>query len=430
MGEVKKIENVDINLLIPYANNAKIHDKKQIEKIKASIQEFGFVSPCLIDKDFNIIAGHGRVLAAKELKFEKLPCVFIEGLTEAQRRAYILADNRLSELGQWDYEMIASELLELSDDGFEIDLTGFTIDDTILDSEPVSDVIDKSMKDYIDSIDKSITKQGQIWQLGDHRLMIGDSTQIEQVLDLLGGGSIDLLVTDPPYNVNVESENGLKIENDNMSNDDFEQFLYSCFSNAAAVMKSGAAFYIWHADSNGYVFRKAAIDSGLDIKENLIWVKQHFTLGRQDYQWMHEPCLYGWKPGASHYFSEKRNISTIIKSFDRLKDAKLEDYQRFYEELKESSTVQFYNKPLVDDLHPTMKPIELIEKQIKNSSREGENVLDLFGGSGTTLLACEKLNRKCLMMEYDPKYADVIIQRWEEMTNKKAKLINQIDEAT
>lgn len=187
MGEVKKIEDVDINLLIPYANNAKIHDKKQIEKIKASIQEFGFVSPCLIDKDFNIIAGHGRVLAAKELKFEKLPCVFIEGLTEAQRRAYILADNRLSELGQWDYEMIASELLELSDDGFEIDLTGFTIDDTILDSEPVSDVIDKSMKDYIDSIDKSITKQGQIWQLGNHRLMIGDSTQIEQVLDLLGG---------------------------------------------------------------------------------------------------------------------------------------------------------------------------------------------------------------------------------------------------
>ena len=187
MGEVKKIENVDINLLIPYANNAKIHDKKQIEKIKASIQEFGFVSPCLIDKDFNIIAGHGRVLAAKELKFEKLPCVFIEGLTEAQRRAYILADNRLSELGQWDYEIIASELLELSDDGFEINLTGFTIDNTILDSEPVSDVIDKSMKDYIDSIDKSITKQGQIWQLGDHRLMIGDSTQIEQVLDLLGG---------------------------------------------------------------------------------------------------------------------------------------------------------------------------------------------------------------------------------------------------
>lgn len=188
MGEVKKIENVDINLLVPYANNAKIHDKKQIEKIKASIQEFGFVSPCLIDKDFNIIAGHGRVLAAKELKFEKLPCVFIEGLTEAQRRAYILADNRLSELGQWDYEMIASELLELSDDGFEINLTGFTIDNTILDSEPVSDVIDKSMKDYIDSIDKSITKQGQIWQLGNHRLMIGDSTQIEQVLDLLGGG--------------------------------------------------------------------------------------------------------------------------------------------------------------------------------------------------------------------------------------------------
>lgn len=210
-----------------------------------------------------------------------------------------------------------------------------------------------------------------------------------------------------------------------MKDDEFEKFLLDCFTNAAAVMKSGAAFYIWHADSNGLVFRKTATDAGLEIKENLIWVKQHFTLGRQDYQWMHEPCLYGWKPGAAHYFSEKRNISTIIKSIDNLE--KLEDYQKFIEELKESSSVLFFDKPLKDDLHPTMKPIELIEKQIKNSSREGELILDLFGGSGTTLLACEKLNRKCCMMEYDPKYADVIIDRWQELTGEKAKLINQID---
>ena len=235
-----------------------------------------------------------------------------------------------------------------------------------------------------------------------------------------------MLVTDPPYNVDVQSENGLKIKNDNMSDSDFEEFLYKCFSNAASVMKAGAAFYIWHADSNGYVFRKTVLDSGLDIKENLIWVKQHFTLGRQDYQWQHEPCLYGWKPGAAHYFSEKRSISTIIKSIDNLKDGTLEDYKNFVEELRDSSTILNCDKPLKDDLHPTMKPISLIEKQVKNSSREGDNVLDLFGGSGTTLLVCENLKRKCYMMEYDPKYADVIISRWEEQTGQKAKLINKI----
>jgi DNA modification methylase len=278
----------------------------------------------------------------------------------------------------------------------------------------------------MEQIDSTVTKSGQIWELGKHRLMVGDSTKIEQVLDLLGGGTVDLLVTDPPYNVNVESANNLKIENDNMKDSEFEEFLYNCFSNAAAVMKQGAAFYIWHADSNGYIFRKTVLDAGLDIKENLIWVKQHFTLGRQDYQWRHEPCLYGWKPGAAHYFSEKRNISTIINSIDNLKDGKLEDYQQFVEELKESSTVLFCDKPVKDDLHPTMKPMELIEKQVKNSSREGENILDLFGGSGTTLLVCEKLKRRCFMMEYDPKYADVIIDRWQELTGQKAKLINQI----
>lgn len=187
MGSIEKIENVDVKKLIPYGNNAKIHGKHQLEKLKESISEFGFLTPCLIDKDFNLIAGHGRVLAAKELKMKTVPCVFVEGLTETQRKAYILADNRLGELGEWDMELVAKELLDLSEDGFNIDLTGFSIDDSFLDGEPVSDVVDKSMEDYLDSIDKSITKMGQIWELGKHRLMIGDSTQIEQVLDLLGG---------------------------------------------------------------------------------------------------------------------------------------------------------------------------------------------------------------------------------------------------
>lgn len=187
MGKIEKIESVDVGLLVPYAKNAKIHGKKQLEKLKDSIQEFGFLTPCLIDKDFNVIAGHGRIMAAKELKLKKVPCVFVEGLSEQQRRAYILADNRLGELGEWDMNLVAQELNELTDEGFNIDLTGFTIDDSILDGEAVSDVVDKSFEEYMDQIDSTVTKSGQIWELGKHRLMVGDSTKIEQVLDLLGG---------------------------------------------------------------------------------------------------------------------------------------------------------------------------------------------------------------------------------------------------
>lgn len=231
---------------------------------------------------------------------------------------------------------------------------------------------------------------------------------------------IDLLETDPPYNVAVSNARGDTIKNDNMAEDEFHEFLYSAFSNAAAVMNKGAAFYIWHADSNGLTFRACCEEAGLTIKQNLIWVKNRFTLGRQDYQWMHEPCLYGWKEGAGHYFSEKRNIPTVIKSLDRIDTASREELLDLIYELRDMTTVTFEDTQVVDDLHPTMKPIDLIKKQIKNSSRPGDNVLDLFGGSGTTLLACEELDRNCFMMEFDPKYADVSIRRWEEMTDKKA----------
>lgn len=233
---------------------------------------------------------------------------------------------------------------------------------------------------------------------------------------------IDLLETDPPYNVAVESANGNTIANDNMSSDQFSQFLYDAFSCAYTVMRKGAAFYIWHADSNGLQFREACEKSLLPIRQNLIWVKNHFTLGRQDYQWMHEPCLYGWKEGQGHYFSEKRNIPTIISSIDLQAQSK-EDLIALLIDIREESTVMFEDRPMVDSVHPTMKPIRLIEKQIKNSSKEGDNVLDLFGGSGTTLMACEHLKRNCYTMEFDTKYADVIIQRWEEETGEEAVLV-------
>lgn len=419
MAKIDKVQEVAVTLLKPYEKNAKIHGREQLDKLKASIEEFGFLTPCLIDSDYNIIAGHGRVSAAAEMGMKKVPCVFIEGLTENQRKAYILADNRLGELGEWDMDLVAQELRALEESGFEIDVTGFITDDSIFDLDPIDDNgIGQEIDDFL--TEKPITNEGELWRLGRHRLLIGDSTNQDDVFKLAGGAVMDLFETDPPYNVNVSNAQGDTIKNDNIGEEEFYSFLCDAFSNAAEVMGKGASFYIWHADSNGLAFRAACAEAGLTIKQNLIWIKSHFTLGRQDYQWMHEPCLYGWKEGAGHYFSEKRNIPTVIKSVDKLEEMSREELIGFIEDLRKMTTVMHENTPMVDDLHPTMKPIELIKKQIKNSSKQGANVLDLFGGSGTTLLACEELNRNCFMMEYDPKYADVIINRWEEMTGEKA----------
>jgi len=423
MGKIAEVQEVTIDLLIPYVNNAKIHSEEQVTRIASSIREFGFLSPVLVDRDHNIIAGHGRVMAAKKLKLKKVPCVYIEGLTDVQRKAYILADNRLSEMADWDTTLVAAELQALSEEGFDVDLTGFSVDDQIIDNEEIEELdIGVDLADA-GAAPETDTKSGDLWILGGHRLLVGDSTSFDDVEKLMGGVEADLLETDPPYNVAVSNASGDTIANDDMKDDEFMQFLRDAFTNAFTAMRPGAAFYIWHADSNGHMFRNACLESGLTIKQNLIWVKNHFTLGRQDYQWRHEPCLYGWKEGASHYFSEKRNISTIIMSRGDIHEMSREELVEYVESLYDCSSVAFEDKPLADDMHPTMKPIALIEKQIKNSSKEGDVVLDLFGGSGTTLLACETLKRRCFCMEYDPKYADVIIKRWEELTGKKAELV-------
>lgn len=418
MAKIDKVQEVAVSKLIPYERNAKLHSATQVDQIAASIQEFGFISPCLIDKDFNIIAGHGRVEACKQLGIEKIPCVFIEGLTEAQRRAYILADNRLTELGEWDMGTVSSELKLLADAEFDIGITGFNVDDIVIDQEPVNDA------ETWDQIEKSMSEEtrshkGDIWQLGRHRLMVGDSTKPEDVQRLMNGAKADLLETDPPYNVAVSNAAGDIIENDDMDPAEFGDFLESCFLNASDALKNGGAFYIWHADSNGRTFRNACENAGLQIRQCLIWVKNHFTLSRSDYQWMHEPCLYGWKDGTKHFFQDTRKLTTIIKSVD-VDTLTREELLNIIQEVKDQCTVLYADRPTKDDLHPTMKPIGLIIKQIKNSSSEGDIVLDLFGGSGTTLMACEQLNRICYMMECDPKYADVIIQRWEEETEGEA----------
>lgn len=392
MAKIGKVQEVAVNELKPYEKNAKIHGSSQIEKLKASIQEFGFLTPCLIDKKKNIIAGHGRVMAAKELGMETVPCVFIEGLTEAQRKAYILADNRLGELGEWDMAIVMSELEELKDMDFDIELTGFELD--TYDEEELSELDDYEVGEI-----ESRCKQGDLWQLGDHRLICGDSTRFDIVERLMGGEKADLLITDPPYNVDYEggTEDKLKILNDKMDDESFRQFLRDAFSTADSVMREGAAFYIWHSDSEGYNFRGACFDNDWQVRECLIWNKNSMVLGRQDYQWKHEPCLYGWKEGASHFWNSDRSQTTVLD----------------------------FDKPNRSALHPTMKPVALFAYLIKNSSKKGQNVLDLFGGSGTTLIACEELERKAYICELDPHYCDVIIDRWEQETGKKAVLIDE-----
>ena len=383
MAEIGNVTRVAIDKLIPYVNNAKEHSDSQVTKIAASIREFGFLNPVLIDKDFNIIAGHGRVLAAKKLELKEVPCVDIDGLSEAQRKAYILADNRLGELAEWDMELVTSELELLKDLDFDIDLTGFDLD--LNQEDAVEDDFDTTPPE------KPKSKLGDIYQLGNHRVMCGDSTSIEDVEKLMGGQQADLYLTDPRYNVDYEGGSGLKIMNDKMDNDSFRQFLVDAFSAAKNVMKAGASFYIWHADSEGYNFRGACFDIGWTVRECLIWAKNSMVLGRQDYQWQHEPCLYGWN-GGSHCWYSDRKQTTLLK----------------------------FDKPTRNGEHPTMKPVPLFDYLIKNSSKEGDIVLDSFGGSGTTIMACEQNNRKGYCMELDPRYVDVIVARWETFTGKKA----------
>ena len=373
----------------PYEKNAKKHDKTQIANVAESISRFGFAQPLVVDKDNVLIIGHCRLLAAKQLKLREVPVLRMEELTEEQVKQLRLLDNKLNE-SDWDIELLQAEVGELDFDGFDLDW-GFK---ELEDSSVVED--EAPEPDYKNP---PISKQGDIWQLGNHRLMCGDSTS-DDVAKLMADQKADLLVTDPPYNVDYEGGTGMKIQNDSMSDSSFRKFLTDAFENAVNSMKAGASFYIFHADSEGYNFRGACKDVGLQVRQCLIWLKNSIVMGRQDYQWKHEPCLYGWKDGAGHSWQADRKQSTILE-FDR---------------------------PTKSDLHPTMKPVNLIAYLIRNSSKQEDIILDLFGGSGSTLMACEQLNRTCYIMEFDPVYADVIVKRWENFTHKKAVLLNGEEE--
>jgi site-specific DNA-methyltransferase (adenine-specific) len=385
-----KIEYLNIDDIKPYDKNARKHTNFDVDKIADSISQFGFNDPIGVwGKENLIVEGHGRLMAAKKLGFDKVPVIRLDELSDEERKAYALAHNQTALNSDWDFDLLNSEIHEISD----IDMSKFGFDMAQFEEETPDAVED----DYdIDQAVPSKVKSGEVWVLGAHRLMCGDSTKAEDVSKLVGGGSeklVNLYITDPPYNIDYtgKTKDALKISNDKMDESSFRQFLSDSFSAADSVMKPGAAFYIWHADSEGYNFRGACEDIGWKVRECLIWSKDLFTLGRQDYQWQHEPCLYGWSEGSHKWYSDRKQ--TTVLEFDR---------------------------PKRSEMHPTMKPVPLFDYLIKNSSNKGDIVLDSFGGSGTTIIACEQNGRRGYLMEIDPKYCDVIIDRWESLTGQKA----------
>lgn len=394
MNPADKVEHWHIDKLIPYAKNSRTHSADQIAQLAASIKEWGFTTAVLVDENGGIIAGHARVMAARKLGMIEVPVMIAAGWSDAQRRAYVIADNKLALNAGWDDELLALELAELDDLGFDVELTGFS-------DEEIKDLLKPSCTDGLTDPDEvpeppaePITRVGDIWILGEHRLMCGDSTSVDALSKLTRGSLVDMWLTDPPYNVAYEgrTKDKLTIKNDSMSNDYFRQFLRDAYTAADTVMKPGAVFYIWHADSEGYNFRAAAKDAGWNVRQCLIWKKSTMVMGRQDYQWKHEPCLYGWKDGAGHLWASDRKQTTILE----------------------------FDKPARNGEHPTMKPVALFEYQLLNNTKGGDIVLDSFGGSGTTLIAAEKNGRTAIIMELDPKYCDVIINRWQNFTGKQA----------
>ena len=388
-----EIKNLKTDDLIPYINNAR-HNDDAVDAVASSIKNFGFKVPVIVDGNNEIIAGHTRVKAAKKLGLETVPVVVANDLTPEQVKAFRLADNKVGEIATWDDDMLNAELAELAD--LDFDMTDFGFEALSFESD--DEVVEDDDFD-VAPVEEPTSKLGQIYQLGRHRLMVGDSTDTKQVAALLDGKKADLLLTDPPYNIAYEgkTEEAMTIQNDDMTDEDFRQFLKNFYSAANDNMKPGATFYIWYADTESYNFRGAARDIGWQVRENLIWAKNTFSLGRQDYQWRHEPCLYGWTEGAAHNWYSDRKQTTVME----------------------------FDKPARSDLHPTMKPVALFDYQMKNSSKPGDIVLDLFGGSGTTMIAAEQNGRAACLMELDPRYADVIIKRWEELTGDTAVLVSE-----
>ena len=409
-----EFKKISISEIKPYDRNARTHSTEQVKQIMDAIKEWGFTNPLLIDEQGNLIAGHGRLEAVKQLNkvdfkdepILELPAIVVKGLSDSQKKALIIADNQIALNAGWDYEVLALELKELESVNYDLDLLAFDNVDELLsgvisESESESEIT-KGTDDAYELKDKYDIKvnEGELWRLGEHYLICGDSTKpetLERLLKSHDATKADMVITDPPYNVDYQGGTGeaLKIKNDNMSQDDFIDFLTAIFKNIKNYTRAGGSFYIWYAGFKAYEFNTALKLGGLAMRQELIWVKNTITLSRSDYQWAHEPCLYGWVDGASHFWYSDRKQRTTL----------------------------FFDKPLKSDLHPTMKPIELFAYQIGASSKEGDIVLDTFGGSGTTIIACEQLGRRGAVVELDPFYCSAIIDRWQKLTGKTAELV-------
>ena len=386
--EIIRMKTSDIR---PYDRNPR-HNEEAVDAVAKSIREFGFRNPVILDGDNVIIAGHTRWLAAKELGLEEIPCVVASDLTPEQAKAYRIADNRTGEIAKWDYDLLPVELKELRADGFDLSLLGFDTSELegLLADPPDGGTEGETEPDAVpDAPEIPVSKAGEVYVLGRHRLMCGDSTSKTDTARLMGGGKAVLYLTDPPYNVSLKGSTGMTIANDDMPAEEFRKFLDDAFGAAASVLEPGSAFYIFHGDSESANFRLAAAQAGLEVHETLYWIKNALVLGRFDYQYITESCLYGWTPGAAHrWFSDRSQTNAL-----------------------------HFDKPLKNDVHPSMKPVEMLAYLINNSSAAGDVVLDNFGGSGSTLVACERTGRVCRTMELDPKYCDVIRRRWAEFVH-------------
>ena len=395
-----RIEIWPADKLVPYDKNPRTHSPEQVNQIAASIAEFGFLNPILVDTAAGIIAGHGRLQAAKQLGLAQVPVVVLDHLTEAQKRAYVIADNKLALNAGWDEDLLRVEMTALAAENFDLPVIGFSDDDlAALLAEPNTAEGQTDEDAVPEAPETPVSKPGDLWRLGNHLLLCGDSTVLANVERVLDGALADMVFTDPPYNVDYGNTAKDKLRgtnrtimNDNLG-DGFERFLYDACVNMLTVCKG--ALYVCMSSSELHTLQKAFIEAGGKWSTFVIWAKNTFTLGRADYQRQYEPILYGWKQGNDHYWCGARD----------------------------QGDVWFVNKPVRNELHPTMKPVELVERAVNNSSKSRDIVLDCFGGSGTTLIACEKLNRQCRMIELDPKYVDVIVKRWEEFTGKKAELV-------
>lgn len=390
MKTTTELTLVATDKLVPYANNARTHSQEQILKLRSSLREFGFINPVIVDRDLTIIAGHGRVMAAKAEGIKEVPCVFVDHLTEAQKKAYILADNRMALDAGWDEELLRVELQELEGLNFDLGLTGFDekeLADFFADEKAEVEDDDYDLTEALEKA--SFVERGDVWIVGRHRLVCGDATNEADVNLLMDGKKANLILTDPPYGVSFTSSSGLKIQNDSLKNEEFYNFLLAAFKNMVAHAEPGAAGYVFHADTEGLNFRNAFINAGFHLAGCCIWVKDSLVLGRSDYQWQHEPVLYGFLKNGKHSWYSDRKQTTIWN----------------------------FKKPKRNENHPTSKPLDLLSYPLKNSTQENAIVVDTFGGSGSTLMACEFSNRICYTMELDGKYASVILRRYVENTN-------------